>query len=166
MEGDRIRLRRQRARGAGGQSEHPPPFASRPSKRQLVLGRSVPTARSCWRDFDLSHTLPTQSTAFGLLMARSRASSATEPSAERQFTREFKAEAGATAQQDVEAVRLDSACRLLETTNRTMEQIARTCGFGTPETMNLAFRRRLNTTPGEHRHHFRGVDGPRQQFCA
>jgi transcriptional regulator GlxA family with amidase domain len=75
---------------------------------------------------------------------------------ERQFSRVFKAEVGATAADHVEAVRLESACRLLETTNRTIEQIARTCGFGTPETMNRTFRRRLNTTPGEHRHHFRG----------
>jgi AraC-like DNA-binding protein len=58
---------------------------------------------------------------------------------------------------DVEAVRLESACRLLETTNRSIEQIARTCGFGTPGTMNRTFRRRLNTTPGAHRHHFRGT---------
>jgi transcriptional regulator GlxA family with amidase domain len=76
---------------------------------------------------------------------------------ERQFTRVFKAEVGATAADHVEAVRLDSACRLLETTNRTIEQIAKTCGFGTPETMNRTFQRRLNTTPGEHRHHFRGA---------
>jgi transcriptional regulator GlxA family with amidase domain len=75
---------------------------------------------------------------------------------ERQFTRVFKAEVGATAADHVEAVRLESACRLLETTNRTIEQVARTCGFGTPETMNRTFRRRLGTTPGEHRHHFRG----------
>ena len=75
---------------------------------------------------------------------------------ERHFTRVFKAEVGATAADHVEAVRLESACRLLESTNRTIEQIAKTCGFGTPETMNRAFRRRLNTTPGEHRHHFRG----------
>jgi transcriptional regulator GlxA family with amidase domain len=74
---------------------------------------------------------------------------------ERQFTRVFKAEVGATAADHVEAVRLESACRLLETTNRTIDQIAKTCGFGTPETMNRTFRRRLNTTPGEHRHHFR-----------
>lgn len=76
---------------------------------------------------------------------------------ERQFTRVFKAEVGATAADHVEGVRLESACRLLETTNRTIEQIAKTCGFGTPETMNRTFRRRLGTTPGEHRHHFRGV---------
>ena len=78
---------------------------------------------------------------------------------ERQFTRVFKAEVGATAADHVEAVRLESACRLLETTNRTIEQIAKTCGFGTPETMNRTFRRRLNTTPGDHRHHFR-LDPP------
>ncbi len=75
---------------------------------------------------------------------------------ERQFTRVFKAQVGVTAADHVEAVRLESACRLLETTDRTIEQIARTCGFGTPETMNRTFRRRLNTTPGDHRHHFRG----------
>ena len=75
---------------------------------------------------------------------------------ERQFSRVFKAEVGVTAAHHVEAVRLESACRLLETTSRTIEQIARSCGFGTPETMNRTFQRRLGTTPGEHRHHFRG----------
>ena len=75
---------------------------------------------------------------------------------ERQFTRVFKAAVGTTAADHVEAVRLESACRLLETTNGTIEQVARTCGFGTPATMNRIFRRRLDTTPGEHRHHFSG----------
>ena len=79
---------------------------------------------------------------------------------ERQFTRVFKAELGVTAAEHVETVRLESACRLLETTGRSIEQIARTCGFGTPETMNRTFRRRLNTTPGEHREHFRTRDAP------
>ena len=75
---------------------------------------------------------------------------------ERQFTRVFKAEVGTTAADHVEAVRLESACRLLETTNSSIEQVAKTCGFGTPETMNRTFRRRLDTTPGDHRHHFSG----------
>jgi transcriptional regulator GlxA family with amidase domain len=73
---------------------------------------------------------------------------------ERQFSRVFKAEVGITPAEHVEAVRMEAACRLLETTNSTMEQIARACGFGTPETMNRAFRRRLNTTPTNHRYHF------------
>ena len=79
---------------------------------------------------------------------------------ERQFSRVFKSEVGATAADHVEAVRVETACRLLETTNRTIEQIAKTSGFGTPETMNRTFRRRLNTTPGDHRHHFRDRSSP------
>ena len=35
-----------------------------------------------------------------------------------------------------------------------MEQIARICGFGTPEAMNRAFRRRLKATPGDHQRPF------------
>jgi transcriptional regulator GlxA family with amidase domain len=73
---------------------------------------------------------------------------------DRQFSRVFKAEVGITPAEHVEAVRMEAACRLLETTSKSMEQIATVCGFGVPETMNRAFRRRLNTTPGEHRHHF------------
>jgi transcriptional regulator GlxA family with amidase domain len=73
---------------------------------------------------------------------------------ERQFSRVFKAEVGITPAEHVEAVRMEAACRLLETTSKSMDQIATVCGFGVPETMNRAFRRRLNTTPGEHRHHF------------
>ncbi len=73
---------------------------------------------------------------------------------ERQFSRVFKTEVGITPAEHVEAVRLEAACRLLETTSKSMDQIARACGFGVPETMNRTFRRRLNTTPGEHRHHF------------
>jgi transcriptional regulator GlxA family with amidase domain len=73
---------------------------------------------------------------------------------ERQFTRVFKDGVGRTPADHVEAVRLEAACRLLETTDGSVEQIARQCGFGVPETMHRAFRRRLNTTPGEHRRHF------------
>ena len=76
---------------------------------------------------------------------------------ERQFSRIFKLDVGITPAEHVEAVRMEAACRLLETTLVTIEQIARACGFGTPETMNRAFRRRLNTTPSDHRHHFGSV---------
>jgi transcriptional regulator GlxA family with amidase domain len=76
---------------------------------------------------------------------------------DRQFSRVFKAEVGITPAEHVEAVRMEAACRLLETTSKPMDQIARICGFGVPETMNRAFRRRLNTTPGAHRHHFGAV---------
>ena len=40
----------------------------------------------------------------------------------------FKAEVGTTAADHVEAVRLESACRLLETTNSSIEQVAKRAG--------------------------------------
>ena len=73
---------------------------------------------------------------------------------ERQFSRVFKADVGATPSDHVEQLRLEAACRLLETTGHAVDHIARVCGFRAPETMNRAFRRRLDTTPGEHRRHF------------
>jgi transcriptional regulator GlxA family with amidase domain len=73
---------------------------------------------------------------------------------ERQFRRVFTSEVGRTPAEHVEAVRLEAACRLLETTDRSVGQVAKVCGFGTPESMNRTFRRRLGTTPGDHRRHF------------
>jgi transcriptional regulator GlxA family with amidase domain len=73
---------------------------------------------------------------------------------ERHFSRVFKAEVGATPADHIEAVRLEAACRLLETTHAAIEHVATTSGFGTAETMNRSFRRRLGTTPGQHRRHF------------
>jgi len=73
---------------------------------------------------------------------------------DRQFSRVFKSEVGITPAEHVEAVRMEAACRLLETTLMGMDQVARACGYDIPETMNRAFRRRLNTTPRDHRHHF------------
>lgn len=78
---------------------------------------------------------------------------------ERQFSRLFKAAVGTTPAEHVEALRLETACRLLETTLSPIEQIARDCGFGNPETLNRTFRRRLNTTPTDHRHHFGPAEG-------
>ena len=72
----------------------------------------------------------------------------------RQFNRVFTADAGTTPADHIEAIRTEAACRLLETTRAPIEEIARRCGFGNPETMNRTFRRRLNTTPGSHRQHF------------
>jgi transcriptional regulator GlxA family with amidase domain len=69
----------------------------------------------------------------------------------RTLARAFGAELGTTPGAYVEALRLDAARRLLETTDRSVEDVARSCGFGTVETMHRAFRRRLGTTPGQYR---------------
>jgi transcriptional regulator GlxA family with amidase domain len=76
----------------------------------------------------------------------------------RQFSRVFKAGTGITPAEHVEAIRTEAACRMLETTQAPIDEIARRCGFGNPETMNRTFRRRLDTTPGKHRQHFGGPD--------
>jgi transcriptional regulator GlxA family with amidase domain len=77
---------------------------------------------------------------------------------ERHFSRLFRAHVHTSPAEHVEAVRLHAACRMLETTSSTIEQVARRSGFGVPATMNRAFRRRLGTTPGEHRVHFGAAD--------
>lgn len=73
---------------------------------------------------------------------------------ERHFSRLFKAEIGVGPGEHIEALRLETACRLMESTHLPVEQVSSACGFGAVETMNRAFRRRLGTTPLQHRHHF------------
>ena len=73
----------------------------------------------------------------------------------RHFARVFRDEVGITPAQYVEDVRVELVRRLLETTDRSIEQLARDAGFGTVETLQRAFRRAVNTTPTEYRRHFR-----------
>ena len=74
---------------------------------------------------------------------------------ERHFTRVFRAETGSTPAAHVEAVRVETARRLLETTADGLDRIARASGFGTIATMHRAFRRTVRVTPGEYRERFR-----------
>jgi transcriptional regulator GlxA family with amidase domain len=72
----------------------------------------------------------------------------------RTFARAFRAEVGTTPAAYVQAVRVEAARRLLETTTDGTAEVARACGFGTVETMHRAFRRTVHTTPGQYRRHF------------
>ncbi|MGV9598480.1 GlxA family transcriptional regulator [Streptosporangium sandarakinum] len=74
---------------------------------------------------------------------------------DRQLTRIFKNELGMTPAAYVESARLEAARNRLETGDDTMGRIATSCGFGTVDTMNRAFRRALGVTPGEYRKRFR-----------
>jgi transcriptional regulator GlxA family with amidase domain len=74
----------------------------------------------------------------------------------RHFARVFRAQAGTTPASYVEALRVEGARRLLETTGRAPAEISALCGFGTLETMHRAFRRVLGITPGEDRARFAG----------
>ncbi|MFF3002512.1 GlxA family transcriptional regulator [Kitasatospora sp. NPDC057940] len=73
---------------------------------------------------------------------------------ERNFARVFRTETGRTPGAYVESTRIEAARRLLETTAATLDSVARTCGFGTVETLHRSFRRTLHVTPGEYRRHF------------
>jgi transcriptional regulator GlxA family with amidase domain len=72
----------------------------------------------------------------------------------RTFARAFRHEVGTTPAAFVQRSRVEAARRLLETTDRTVEDIARACGFGTVETMHRTFQRTVRTTPGQYRRLF------------
>jgi transcriptional regulator GlxA family with amidase domain len=69
----------------------------------------------------------------------------------RTFSRVFRQETGSTPGAFVQASRVEMARRLIETSESTFEDIARSCGFGTVETMYRTFQRTLGTTPGRFR---------------
>jgi transcriptional regulator GlxA family with amidase domain len=72
----------------------------------------------------------------------------------RHFARSFADEVGTTPARYVEGVRIETARRLLEETGRSVEEIARDCGFGTAETMRRTFLRKLRVAPSEYRRRF------------
>jgi transcriptional regulator GlxA family with amidase domain len=74
----------------------------------------------------------------------------------RNFTRVFQEEAGMTPADFVEMARIDSARRLLEDTDKSLQRVASSCGFASPDTMRRAFLRRIGTGPSEYRERFRG----------
>jgi transcriptional regulator GlxA family with amidase domain len=69
----------------------------------------------------------------------------------RTFSRVFHRETGTTPGAFVQTSRVQTARRLIETSDATFEDIARSCGFGTVETMYRSFQRTLGTTPGRFR---------------
>jgi transcriptional regulator GlxA family with amidase domain len=75
----------------------------------------------------------------------------------RNFARVFRREIGVTPAAYVEAQRVEAARRLLESTARSVADVAEACGFARVETMHRAFRRVLRIAPGQYRHHFRAA---------
>ena len=66
----------------------------------------------------------------------------------RSFSRTFRRETGTTPAAFVQASRVETARRLIAASEATLDDIARSCGFGSVETMHRAFQRTLGTTPG------------------
>jgi transcriptional regulator GlxA family with amidase domain len=76
----------------------------------------------------------------------------------RNFARVFSNEVGVTPAAYVEAVRLERARTLLETTQLQLDEVALRCGFGTVETLRRVFGRRLGVNPSDYRSRFAGAD--------
>jgi len=72
----------------------------------------------------------------------------------RQFARVFTVETGMTPGRYVDRVRLEAARRHLEDSDAAITKIAKTCGYGTPESMRRAFVRTLGVSPAEYRRRF------------
>ena len=65
----------------------------------------------------------------------------------RNFSRIFGQEFGETPAGFVDRLRLDTARRLIEESDRTIDDIAEKCGFGSADTMRRTFQKRYGYTP-------------------
>ncbi|MFY0566877.1 GlxA family transcriptional regulator [Archangium lansingense] len=74
----------------------------------------------------------------------------------RNFARVYKQKTGRTPAKAVEVMRLEAARRMLEDSDRNIDQIARQCGFGDEERMRLTFQRNLSVSPRDYRKRFAG----------
>ena len=72
------------------------------------------------------------------------------------FARKFLAEAGTTPLRWLTSQRIAQACRLLETTDLTVQAVAARTGLGTSANFRLHFTRVLNTTPSNYRRLYQG----------
>jgi transcriptional regulator GlxA family with amidase domain len=76
----------------------------------------------------------------------------------RNFARRFRENMGATPAQYVQRLRVDAARRLLTEGDMATAEVAVRCGFGTVETMRLAFRRHFKVAPQQFRSMFRSAE--------
>lgn len=73
----------------------------------------------------------------------------------RSFARFYGRATGFTPGQGVQQIRIDTACRLIETSARPLKAIAAQCGYGSQEVMRRAFLRVVGITPLEYRRRLR-----------
>jgi transcriptional regulator GlxA family with amidase domain len=73
----------------------------------------------------------------------------------RTFARTFHTQFGVTPAAYVRATRVEAAKRRLESGTDDLGSVARSCGFGTLETMHRIFRQTVGVAPGQYRRHFR-----------
>jgi len=72
----------------------------------------------------------------------------------RTLIRMFERELNTTPAKYVEEVRLEAVCRALEFGGRSLEEIARRCGYRSVDVLRKAFARRLGVSPREYSQRF------------
>jgi transcriptional regulator GlxA family with amidase domain len=72
----------------------------------------------------------------------------------RNFSRVYKQKTGRSPAKALEIFRLEAARRLLEDSDRNIDQIAGACGFGDEERMRVTFQRHLAISPRDYRSRF------------
>ncbi|MEU6538016.1 helix-turn-helix domain-containing protein [Streptomyces sp. NPDC047000] len=77
----------------------------------------------------------------------------------RTFTRRFREETGISPGQWLTQRRVERACRLLESTDLSVDQVARDAGFGTAQSMRQHLQTALGVTPTAYRRTFRTEAG-------
>ena len=69
----------------------------------------------------------------------------------RNFARVFRKETGATPARYVERIRIEVARRVLESSKKSVEEVAEATGFASPEGLRRAFARCVGASPSEYR---------------
>ena len=78
----------------------------------------------------------------------------------RNFARVFRRQVGWTPARFVERLRVEAARRRLEETGAGLAQVARECGFGSPDSLRRSFLRVLRVAPADYRRRFRAEATP------
>jgi transcriptional regulator GlxA family with amidase domain len=76
---------------------------------------------------------------------------------DRSFARRFVAETGTTPHRWLTLQRVQLAQRLLEETDRGVDEIAADCGFGSGALLRHHFRKAVGVAPGDYRRAFTGA---------
>lgn len=79
---------------------------------------------------------------------------------ERSFSRLYTARMGHTPAKTVEAMRVEAACGLLESTELALKQIAAMAGFGDEQNLRRVFVRRFGVNPIDYRRRFSSTPNP------
>ena len=122
---------------SGGQSQFSPALG-----RQLRDGAGQFEALHVWITENLHLHLPVETLAGQAKMSA------------RNFARVYTNVMGVTPAKAVEAIRVEKAQEMLETTSRSIKQIAVQCGFNDEDRMRRAFLRLLNVSPSDYRQNF------------